>query len=368
MRIKRFTGPSVKDAMSAVKAEFGSSALILSTKKIGPGAHEVVAAVDYDLSAPIDLSIENTAKAAAGPAPRTAANAGAERLPGELTELRKEIRELNDLKRLCMNVISKTESPLSGVFARLEENLVSNGIDRRLAKKILMNTLSGVTKEKATDIVYLKNCLKKKVYDRIAVSDPLASKGVVAFVGASGAGKTTTIAKLAAMNALRKKRRTALITTDTYRIGAVEQLRIYGRLMGLPVEVAKDASDLRALIKAHRDKDLVLVDTAGRGQLDLRDMDELKAMAEAAPEVKFNLVLNSQTRDEALYSSIKGFSSLPLDSLTFTRLDEGSSHGPILNAMVLARKPIAYLSTGSRVPEDIEAASPERLMQYIMPN
>jgi len=91
-------------------------------------------------------------------------------------------------------------------------------------------------------------------------------------------------------------------------------------------------------------------------------------MSAAAPEVKFNLVLNSQTRDEALYEAIKGFGALPIDSLTFTRLDEGTVHGPILNAMVLAKKPVAYLSTGARVPEDIEAASRERLMQFIMPN
>lgn len=358
MRIKRFTGPSVKEAMGAVKAEFGADALILSAKKIGPGVHEVVAAIDYDLTAPVDLSAWDTAKVAAGP----------DGLPEELAQLRKELKELNELKHLCMNVISSAESPLSDVVTRLEENLVSNGIDRRLAKKILMNTLGGVARDKADDIVYLKNCMKKKVYDKLTVTDPLASKGVVAFVGAPGAGKTTTIAKLAAINAMKKKRRTALITTDTYRIGGVEQLKIYGRLMGVPVDVAKDASDLSGLIKAHDDKELVLVDTAGRGQNDHKGMDELKAMADAAPEVRFNLVLNSQSRDESLYASISGFSGLPVDSLTFTRLDEGSSHGPILNAMVLAKKPIAYLSTGSRVPEDIEAASPERLMQYIMPN
>lgn len=365
MRIKRFTGPSVKEAIKDVKAEFGADALILSTKKIGAGLHEVVAAVDYDLSEPVELPVENEAKLQPSPAP---AADKAERLPEELNELMKELKELNELKKLCMNMVSSADSPLSGVFTRLEENLVSNGIDRRLAKKILMNTLSGVTKEKATDITFLKNCIKQKVYDKIAIADPLASKGVVAFVGPSGVGKTTTIAKLAAVNALRNKKRTALVTTDTHRIGAVEQLKIYGRLMGVPVDVARDANDLQGLIKAHDDKDLVLVDTAGRNQNDAKGIGELESFAQAVPGMRFNLVLNSQSRDEALYSSVKGFGSLPLDSLTFTRLDEGTAHGPILNAMVLAKKPVAYLSTGSRVPEDIEAASRERLMRYIMPN
>ncbi|WKZ31851.1 MAG: flagellar biosynthesis protein FlhF [Thermodesulfobacteriota bacterium] len=370
MRIKRFNGVTVREAIKAVKDEFGENALILSTKRLGAGRHEVVAAVDYDLSAPVTLDMEKDDMSAGPEKPRSGANDfvrdGRPDLLAE--ELRRELGELKELKRLCMAVVSNSGSPVSGVFRRLEENLAANGIDRRLARKILLNTLGGVARDKASDIAYLKSCIREKVYEKLAVADPLSEKGVVAFIGPSGVGKTTTIAKLAALNALKKKRSMALVTMDTYRIAAAEQLRVYGKLMGVPVDVARDPGELKALLSVHRDKDLVLVDTAGRSQKDPARMKELHELAGASPSIRFNLVLNSQTRDEAMYDAVKGFSALPIDSLSFTRLDEGGAHGPILNAMMLARKPVAYLSTGSRVPEDLEPASRENLVKFIMPN
>lgn len=381
MRIKSFTGPSVREALKLVKAEFGEHALILSNKRLATGLYEVVGAVDYDLSGSVAVDLKAASKSAgnvqnamttsAVPEKRNRASSQASGHSSEVAlaaELKKELKELSELKDLCVSFVTRSGSPVSGVFNKLEENLVRNGIDKRLARKILMNTLSGATKDKTADIMYLKACMRKKVYERIKVKDPLAAKGVVAFVGPEGVGKTTTIAKLAAHHALKGKKRMALLTMDTYRIAAAEQLKVYGKLIGVPVEVARDVRELKSFMSSHRDKDLLLVDTAGRNQKDASRMNELKLLADECPEMKFNLVLNSQTRDESMYESVKGFGSLPIDSLSFTRLDEGSSHGSILNAMVLAQKPIAYLSTGSRVPEDIETASRERLLSFFMPN
>lgn len=378
MRIKSFTGPSVKEALKLVKAEFGEQALILSNKRLATGLYEVVGAVDYDLTSQVAVDLKaasgTSGRSPAGQGKPGAANNVASRLSSQANdasvaaELKKELRELRELKDLCFSFVSRSGSPVSEVFNKLEENLVKSGIDKRLARKILMNTLSGATKEKSADIMYLKASMRKKVYERIKVKDPLAARGVVAFVGPEGVGKTTTIAKLAAFHALKGKKRMALLTMDTYRIAAAEQLKVYGRLIGVPVEVARDVRELKSFMSVHGDKDLILVDTAGRGQKDASRMNELKLLADECPEMKFNLVLNSQTRDESMYESVKGFGALPIDSLSFTRLDEGSSHGSILNAMVLAQKPVAYLSTGSRVPEDIETASRERLISFFMPN
>lgn len=379
MRIKSFTGPTVKEALKAVKTEFGEQALILSNKRLGTGSYEVVAAVDYDLSEAVAVDINRAASGAHGgtrgkgnknePQPKgQARQSGTPQGEALASELKKELKELRELKDLCISFVSRSGNPVSEVFNRLEENLTANGVDKRLARKILMTTLSGVTREKTADIMYLKSCMKKKVYERISVKDPLSSRGAVAFVGPEGVGKTTTIAKLAAMHALRGKKKVALLTMDTYRIAAAEQLKVYGKLIGVPVDVARDARELRNYMASHRDKDLILVDTAGRSQRNRARMNELRELVDACPEIKMNLVLNSQTRDEAMYESLKGFGALPIDSLSFTRLDEGESHGSILNAMALAKKPVAYLSTGSRVPEDIETASKERLLDFFMPN
>lgn len=377
MRIKSFTGSSVREALKAVKAEFGEQALILSNKRLATGLYEVVGAIDYDLTSPVAVDLK-TASNTQGAAPaghsgkhsgnrpeRAASRASAVSMD---SELKKELRELRELKDLCVSFVTRSGSPVSEVLNKLEENLVTSGVDRRLARKILMNTLSGVTKDKAADIMYLKASMRKKVYERIKVKDPLATRGAVAFVGPEGVGKTTTIAKLAALHSLKGKKRMALLTMDTYRIAAAEQLKVYGRLIGVPVEVARDIRELKSFMSSHADKDLVLVDTAGRGQKDASRMNDLMNLADACPGMKFNLVLNSQTRDESMYETVRGFGSLPIDSLSFTRLDEGSSHGSILNAMVLAQKPVSYLSAGSRVPEDIETASKERLLSFFMPN
>lgn len=376
MRIKSFMGPTVKEALRMVKAEFGEQALILSNKRQGTG-YEVVAAVDYDLRETVAVDLKRVANekpaVVAGPANRPQAQPkGAARVEPSgdalASELKKELKELRELKDLCLSFVARSGNPVSEVFTRLEENLVANGVDKRLARKILMTTLSGVTKEKTADIMYLKTRMKKNVYERISTKDPLSSRGAVAFVGPEGVGKTTTIAKLAALHALRGKKKVALLTMDTYRIAAAEQLKVYGRLIGVPVDVARDSRELRNYMTSHRDKDLILIDTAGRSQRDTARMHELRQIADSCPEMKLNLVLNSQSRDEAIYESIKGFGELPIDSLSFTRLDEGTSHGSILNAMALSKKPVAYLSTGSRVPEDIETASKERLLGFFMPN
>jgi len=372
MHIKKFTGKTAKDAMAAVKAEFGGDALIMSNKRSASGGCEVVAAIDYDLSRPLDIEAwqEPVKKpGASGTVRRSSLHAvdGARQAAGS-PELNRELRELKEVKELFKMVISRSNAPVAKLFDRLEQELSSNGIDRRLARKILVNAFSGVSKDKAGDEAALKDYMKSRMMSKLKVSDPLASRSVVAFVGPTGVGKTTTIAKLAAINALKKKRKTALLTMDTYRIAAAEQLKTYGRIIGVPVEVARSPKELASQISQHSDKELILIDTAGRSQKDRAHMGELVEMSRFSPEIKFNLVLSSQTRDDALYDTVKGFGASRIDSLTFTKLDEGDVYGPILNTMLQAGKPVAYLTNGQKVPEDIEAASKQRLVDFFMPN
>lgn len=390
MRIKRFTGPSVKEVLKAVKAEFGEGALILSTRRLNQSAHEVVAAIDYDLSKPVSLMIPEAAygmRAPKGPAQQAARSYGNKGGSGNggtgdglkpapapapsqdgVEALKKELKELRDLKEVFLKMMTETAANASPVYSRLEDELIKNGVDKRLTRKILMSVFRGAEGQKAGDEGYMKTYMKKKMLDNITVADPLSEKSVVAFVGPAGVGKTTTIAKLAAVNALKKKKRVALLTMDTYRIAAAEQLKVYGRIIGVPVEVAKSPNELASCIGIHRDKDLILIDTAGRSRRNTEYVEELRGIANISPSLRFNLVLSAESRDEALYDSVKGFSSMPVDSLTFTKLDCSRVYGPILNAMMLAGKPVAYLAAGQSVPEDIETATKERLVDFFMPN
>lgn len=374
MHIKKYTAATVKEAMRAIKAELGENALIISNKRIQSGLYEVVAAVEYELTEEVNVRKEGTYGSSnvtpifTTPKRHEAPVRKSVPPKEDLNAIQKELKELRELKDLCWTVVSNSNTPASGVFSRLEEELTRNGIDKRLAQKILLNVFKGLSNDRSKDLDYIKLYMRNKVFEKMNVSDPLSSKGVVAFIGPAGVGKTTTIAKLAAIHALKKKKKLALLTMDTYRIAAAEQLKVYGKIIGVPVEVAKTSNELASFIEMHSDKDLILIDTAGRSQKNTAHIRELKEIAAIRPDIRFNLVLSSQTRDESLYESVRNFGSMPLDSLTFTKLDEGSVYGPILNTMMLARKPVAYLTTGQRVPEDIEPATRERLINFFMPN
>lgn len=373
MHIKKFTAGSAKDAMKAIKAEFGENALILSNKRIGSGLYEVVAAIEYDTAEPVSVSLPHPVKAAPKaperkPEPQAKAEPKAKDSDDLGAFLKKELGELKELKEFCKAFISHAKTPVSEVYAKLEGELTANGIDKRLAEKILMSAFKGVAPEKSTDATQVKSCMRRTVLDKLSVADPLNSGGIITFIGPAGVGKTTTIAKLAAIYALKKKKRVALLTMDTYRIAAAEQLKVYGKIMGIPVEVAKNVKELASYIADHKDKDLILIDTAGRNHKNHNHMKDLSEIASLNSRIRFNLVLSSQTRDEALYDCVKRYISMPIDSLTFTKLDEGAVYGPILNTMLLAKKPVAYLTTGQRVPEDIEMATRERLINFFMPN
>ncbi len=360
MHIKRFTAPTLKAAMNAVKAEFGTEALILNTKRLTtePGRpFEVVAAVDFDIE---KLQVQ------AGPAVETArVETPADLISGaELTRLIS--REFGELKELCMTMVVASDTPVSGVIRTLEKEMLGNGIDARLVNKMLARVCAGSKGEKTKS--HMKSRLKSLLAEAIKVSDPLKGNRLTAFIGPPGVGKTTTIAKLAAIHTLKKKRRTVLLTMDNFRVAATEQLKVYARIIGIPVGVAGTPAELGALIRKHSDKDLILIDTAGRGSNDPGHFKQLGELADIEPGIKFNLVLNSQVRSDSLAGSLRAYKGIPVDSLTFTKLDEGFVYGQILNAMMSVGKPVAYITAGQRVPEDIEVATRERLLNFFLPN
>lgn len=382
MHIKKFTGSSVKEAMRSIKAELGDDSLILSTKRLATGLYEVVAAVDYDLTRPIDLNLADGNYGGGGkgqgrldPSGRNASGGGKPSDPASAkaqgdaaVPFEKELKELKELKEFWKQLITQSKIPATEIYTRLEEEFANNGIDRRLAQKVLMNAFKSVSGAGGADIGELKAYMRNRVSEKIGVKDPLSSKGVITFVGPAGAGKSTTVAKLAALQALKRKKKVALVTMDTYRIGAAEQLKVYGKIIGVPVEVARTAKELASYIGVHRDKDSIFVDTAGRSAKSAAHMKELDDIAAISPDIRFNLVLSAQTRDDSLYESVMGYGRTPVDSLTFTKLDEGSVYGQVINTAVLAARPVAFLACGQRVPEDIEIATKERLLNFFMPN
>ncbi len=206
------------------------------------------------------------------------------------------------------------------------------------------------------------NLLKGEL--RVTNDDILSEGGVVALVGPTGVGKTTTVAKLAARFALRHGyQEVALITTDSYRIAAYEQLRTYGRILGIPVRVVKNAEELGAALESFQHKRLVLIDTAGMGQRDVRLAEQFKTILAGAPRIKSYVLLAANVQGSGLNEVVRTFKHLKPEGCILTKLDECVSLGGALSVVVEQRLPVAYLSDGQRVPEDIQPARAEWLVE-----
>lgn len=191
----------------------------------------------------------------------------------------------------------------------------------------------------------------------IAQDDMLNHGGVYAMVGPTGVGKTTSIAKLAARFAMQHgQRHVALISTDTYRIGAHEQLMTYGRLLGVPVHAAADQQELQQLLHKLHDKKLVLIDTAGMSQRDIGLSEQFAELRHTSSKIKPYLVLSANAQQETLDEVIVAFRKAQPEACIITKLDEAASLGGVLSAVLKHRLPLAYISTGQKVPEDIQPA------------
>lgn len=216
----------------------------------------------------------------------------------------------------------------------------------------------------------IRGLLKESLESAIKCSGPIRLKKngtkIVALVGPTGVGKTTTIAKLAALYTIGRKAKIALVTIDTFRVGAVEQLKTYSRIMGVPLEVASTPKELEKALAAHTDKDLILIDTVGRSPKDKETIEGLRSMLDSSFAIETHLCVAATTRERELRGIVESFGALPLSRLLFTKLDESSSFGSIVNLQIENKLPLSYFTRGQRVPEDIEPASGKKVAELIL--
>ena len=356
MQIKRFRGETTREALSLVKKEFGPEALIVETRTLGPGLCEVVAAMDRD-----------------EPEARGGINLGALQGTGDRGGVSADflLNEMQEIKELLVSMAGGGEDEGEALRAFRKE-LRANGLDGSLVMRLLAraratSTRSGDGSGSDTDMARLRRAVRRELSRIIKVRDPVKEARVISFIGPTGAGKTTTLAKLAAMTSLARKKRVVMITLDTLRIGAPDQILKYGQMMGVEVGIAASSGDVPAFVRKHADADLVLIDTPGASPGDSARMEEIRGLATRVPGIKFNLVLSVRERDDCLYETLRRSASLPIEWLTFTKLDESRSFGQMLGLSVRSKRPISYLGTGQKVPGDLVEATVEGVLDYLVP-
>ncbi len=251
-------------------------------------------------------------------------------------------------------------------YLRLVESQVAEGLAKNLVERV-QKDLGGSGRP---DSGAVRTHLLGLMSDLIRSGGPIRLKSgratTVALIGPTGVGKTTTVAKLAARFALIERKRVALVTNDTYRLAAVDQLYRYGELMRLPVREVSSPAKVRAVLDEFRDMDLVLIDTAGRSQRDDIKMNDLRMFLEAARPDETHLVLSSTSESSLLGSVVERFAQFKLDRVLLTKLDEAVSVGVLLNVLLRIDKELSYVTTGQSVPDDIEVGDGRKLASMLI--
>ena len=286
--------------------------------------------------------------------------------PEDTEKIQKLEDELAQMKTLLAQVMSK-DQPQDEVS--LQEALRRQEVDDELLKDMAGKTAAGdtlldVLDDRAKGVLagYLGSVMK---FSEGIVLNKHGAR-IVALIGATGVGKTTTLAKIAARFVLEKNIKAALITADTYRISAVEQLKTYSDIIGLPLEIVYSPNELKVAIHKHRDKDLILIDTAGRSQHNDYQMKELQDFLAVDQQIEKHLVMSATTKNRDAADILEKFSVCEPDRVIFTKADETSSVGLILNLLANRDIALSFLTNGQSVPDDIVPATPEKLAEILL--
>lgn len=369
MKVKKYIAPTMAEASEKIKKELGKDAIILNSKVVYTGGFlgffkkkniEVIAALDAEKDPPIkNMSKEVLVKK------------DSEINTKEGGEVDLLLHEMQELKSMVTHVKTKVTdyaqySPaIQAIYLQLLNQEVPEEWIQRWIEELLEKepALAEGNKDFVRKQIkqYLLQELSSFSYEGLSFQ-----KKYVALLGPTGVGKTTTLAKLAAICSLQKQKKVAMITTDTYRIAAVEQLKTYAQILNVPIEVAYNIDDFKRAKETFQHHDIVFIDTAGRNFRDEHYVKELKNLIDFDEEMETFLVLALTSKPKDMKEVYEQFSErLDLDRIIFSKLDETSSIGGMIDFMFTFSRGISYVTTGQNVPDDMIEATPQYLIQQL---
>lgn len=429
MKIKSFIAPNIEKALAQIRKEMGSSALILETREcegrgfkgfLGKTLVEVIAAC------PEDVAMEGSEEGAGCSGEKQEAVAGgiledsyegvsndkdiskgvsgdaAGKIsrPKMLALLNERIKGKKDIKldvggpeikkqdikpepsdtrpEVVPEAIDKVKADNVNLphfeIERLRIDLMDQDVRKETIDLLLDHWTNGKMAEmERIDINKIKIDVRCRIAGMISVKSILGNshepceKKTITFVGPTGVGKTTTLAKVAAKLAIDYKKNVGVITIDTYRIAAVDQLMAYAEMIDIPVRVAHTSKQLSMAVNEFNDKDFILIDTVGRSQYDEKRIRMLRGLLKILPSSENYLVISAGTRNREADDIFANFNILPLHGFIFTKIDETKSFGMLLNMIIKTKIPIYYLTNGQEVPDDILEASPDGIADMVLP-
>lgn len=403
MKLKTFTAPTYAEAFKKVKEEVGEDAVIISSREIkkktltSNGLYEIVVAVEEEknIKPRKNMSDEehlNEVMLKLSSAAKEISSLSKETIPikeepkvkkgdcnnDEIISLKNQVLQISDTIKLLQatvwEIAHKEEIEIPPEFSEIYALSKASGMNEKHLNEIMRLTIKymplKMRKNRETIKRYFHTLLKKMIPIRIEREITPPHKKIMMFVGPTGVGKTTNIAKLAARYAYKLSRRykVGIITLDTYRIGAVEQLMTYAKMMRLPIETVVDPNDFEEALNILKHNDYILIDTVGSSQHDKEKIEKLQSFLNinTYSEISVNLVLSAVTKYEDLMDIYKNFSILPIDTFIFTKLDETKTYGNIFSLLLEVKKPVSYFSIGQEVPDDLIVANSDYLLKGIL--
>jgi len=410
MRIKKFQAHSLKEATELVKRDLGPEAIIISSRKVTRGGpfnllgrdmFEVTGAIDDVVPVSqstyrrrpesqefaqhlershTDLEEQDTLANLRRIAEQYGQRGREDQRPGgvsrrtadagNMVELRTDMEDVKGTLRAIVDQLKYSRMPaLPDTLQKAYSTLVQHDVDEQLAADLVQAVYASTNQDHITNRQYLE---KQVIAALAGVIPPPASARprrkktrIVVLVGPTGVGKTTTIAKLAAINKLVSGLDVALISADTYRIGAIEQLRTFAGIADIPMEVVYKPAEVAQMLRKFRTKDIVFFDTVGRSQRSKKDLNDLAKFVAAADPDETHLVLSASTNIKTSEDIIDQFKVVKPNRLIFSKLDEAVTYGPLLSIMHRHHLPISYVTTGQTVPDDIRTVDAAQLAAMV---